>query len=197
MNEHVILVDGRDRAVGSAEKLTAHRSPLLHRAVSVFLFNPSGKLLLQRRAAGKYHSPSRWSNTCCGHPRPGEGSLEAAARRLREEMGILCPLRPIGAFRYRIELEPGLWEHEYDHVFTGVYDGSPAPTPAPGEVEGWCWVEVPRLRTLMEREPERFTRWLPMALDCVVAAEGDGAPSGPRRLDPLRHLSVQHRPFSP
>ena len=92
MEEQVILVDARDREVGTDAKLSAHAEGKLHRALSVFVFDTDGNMLLQRRAATKYHSGGLWSNTCCSHPRPGESVHEAAQRRLREEMGLECPM---------------------------------------------------------------------------------------------------------
>lgn len=71
-NEYVILVDENDHMIGTAEKIAAHKNPKLHRAFSIFVFNSRGELLIQKRAANKYHCPGLWANTCCGHPRPGE-----------------------------------------------------------------------------------------------------------------------------
>src|SRR3954468_11389591 len=82
----VVLVDADDREIGRAEKMAAHRSGALHRAFSVFVFDGDGRVLLQRRARGKYHSGGLWSNTCCGHPLPGEDVAAGGRRRLREEM---------------------------------------------------------------------------------------------------------------
>jgi isopentenyl-diphosphate delta-isomerase len=160
--DRVILVDARDRPVGAADKLDVHRWGLLHRAFSVLVLNPRGELLLQRRARTKYHSGGLWSNTCCSHPSPGEETLEAAHRRLREEMGFDCPLRPVGAVRYRLEVGRDLLEHEYDHVLVGRWAGAPDPDPA--EVEAWVWVDPRRLRRALDREPERFTPWFPIVL---------------------------------
>jgi isopentenyl-diphosphate Delta-isomerase len=165
--EEVILVNGRDRPMGTAAKLAAHRQGLLHRAFSVFIVNPAGELLLQRRAAAKYHSPGLWSNACCGHPRPGEATAIAAGRRLAEELGFTCPLRPAGGFVYRAEVPAGagataLIEHEYDRVFVGVWDGEPEPDPA--EVSAWRWVAPRALERALRRAPDRFTPWLPLAL---------------------------------
>ncbi len=162
MSERVILVNDRDEQVGTAEKLLAHRRGQLHRAFSVFVLNGQGELLLQRRAATKYHSPSLWSNSCCSHPRPGEATLDAAHRRLREEMGFDCPLGPVGAFVYRADVGGGLVEHEYDHLFVGHWEGDP--TPAPAEVDDWRWISLPALRTEIARSPDRFTYWLRAAL---------------------------------
>lgn len=160
--DRVILVDAQDRPVGAARKLEAHRWGLLHRAFSVIVINSQGQLLLQRRARVKYHSAGLWSNTCCSHPRPGEETLEAARRRLREEMGFDCPLRPAATLVYWLEVGGGLIEHEYDHVFLGHWAGRPYPDPA--EVGAWEWVHPRRLRRAVRRTPERFTAWFPLVL---------------------------------
>src|SRR3954470_22253251 len=111
MTEQMILVDEHDREVGVAEKMDVHRRGVLHRAFSVFVFHPDGRLLMQRRANGKYHSPGLWSNSACGHPRPGEDNRLAAQRRLREELGVTAELEEAFAFTYRVQLGD-LWEHE-------------------------------------------------------------------------------------
>jgi isopentenyl-diphosphate delta-isomerase len=159
--EQVVLVDGHDRAIGTAEKLFAHRCGLLHRAFSAFVFDAAGRMLLQRRALSKYHSPGLWSNTVCSHPGPGEPTDAAASRRLVEELGFACPLEPAFAFTYRVELEPGLWEHEYDHVFIGQWDGAPRPDPA--EVLDWSLIEPARIRRELAARPDRFTYWFRIA----------------------------------
>jgi isopentenyl-diphosphate delta-isomerase len=164
--EHVILVDADDRDIGTAGKDVAHARGLLHRAFSVFVFDRDDALLLQRRARGKYHSGGLWSNTCCSHPRPGEATDAAAHRRLVEEMGFDCPLEYGFAFTYRVRLGPDLWEHEYDHVFVGRFDGTPRP--APGEVEAWRRVGLAALREELARSPEHFTYWFPIAFDGLV-----------------------------
>jgi isopentenyl-diphosphate delta-isomerase len=161
MNERVILVDQRDRPAGEAEKLEVHRQGRLHRAFSVFVLDVLGRVLLQRRAAGKYHSGRLWSNTCCGHPRPGEDIRAAAERRLAEEMGFQCPLEPAGAFIYRAALGD-LVEHEYDHVFRGRFDGDPRPDPA--EVEAWQWMPLEALEAGLAARPGDYTVWLPEAV---------------------------------
>lgn len=161
MSERVILVDQRDRPAGEAEKLEAHRQGRLHRAFSVFVLDGSGRVLLQRRAAGKYHSARLWSNSCCGHPRPGEDTRAAAERRLAEEMGFHCALEPAGAFVYRAQLGD-LVEHEYDHVFRGRFDGDPRPDPA--EVEAWHWMPLEALEAGLAAHPGDYTVWLPEAV---------------------------------
>jgi isopentenyl-diphosphate Delta-isomerase len=162
-DELVILVDERDREVGAVEKLRAHMDGALHRAFSVFIFDSTGRLLLQRRARGKYHSGGLWSNTACGHPKPGEATANAARRRLREEMGLDCELREAFEFIYRAELDGMLVEHEYDHVFVGVDDAEPAPDPS--EVEAWRRVTMSELRRALAAEPQSYSYWLKLAVE--------------------------------
>jgi isopentenyl-diphosphate delta-isomerase len=177
MMDRVILVDERDRPLGTAPKLDAHRDGRLHRAFSVLVFNDAGELLLQQRAPGKYHSGGLWSNTCCSHPRPGEGVLEAGRRRLREEMGFECPLRHQTSFVYRADVGSGLIEHELDHVLLGYWDGEPLPDPA--EVHSWAWVPLADLRLEVRRHPDRFTVWFRLLLEEMRDDERLGAaPSG-------------------
>jgi isopentenyl-diphosphate delta-isomerase len=127
----------------------------------VFVFDAAGRLLLQQRARGKYHSAGLWSNTCCGHPRPGEETAAAAARRLHEEMGVGCPLEPTGSFTYRAPVGE-LVEHEIDHVFVGRFDG--APQPDAREVAAWRWVDPAELAMDLAARPERYSAWLDPAL---------------------------------
>ncbi len=162
MEEEVVLVDAKDNEVGRAPKLAAHRAGLLHRAISVFLTNSAGELLLQRRADGKYHSPSLWSNACCTHPRPGEQPHAAALRRLEEELGIRAELAYLTSFIYKAELGNGLWEHELDHLFVGRTDELPQPDPA--EVAEWRWASAAELDEELKAAPETFTAWFPLAL---------------------------------
>jgi isopentenyl-diphosphate delta-isomerase len=166
--ERVVLVDCDDRPLGEMEKLQAHREGALHRALSVFVFNGKGDLLLQRRSAGKYHSGGLWTNTCCSHPRPDEPVQDAAARRLREEMGIAPALEPLFAFVYRSELDGGLVEHEFDHVFAGRSDAEPDPDPA--EVSEWRYVAPDDIRHELAEAPERFTAWFRICFESAVKA---------------------------
>jgi len=153
----VVLVDAHDREIGVAPKQEAHVRGLLHRAISVFLFDPDGNLLLQRRAVDKYHSGGLWTNTCCSHPTPDEPPHAAAVRRLQEELGIDSPLEFQFSFVYRTEFENGLTEHEFDHVFFGT--GRYIPLPDPGEVAETRWVTPQELDQWMERAPDDFTFW--------------------------------------
>jgi isopentenyl-diphosphate delta-isomerase len=157
MEERVVLVDENDVQVGTLEKQRAHAEGRLHRALSVFVLNSRGEMLLQRRASAKYHSGGLWTNACCSHPRPGEPVDRAARRRLGEEMGIDCPLQPAFTFTYRAQVGPELVEHEFDHVFLGRFDG--APVPAADEVDDWRWIPVSEVADEVRDAPERFTPW--------------------------------------
>lgn len=167
-DEVVVLVDEHDREVGVAPKLQAHERGLLHRAFSVFVLNARGEVLLQRRADGKYHSAGLWTNTACGHPRPGEPVAAAARRRLAEEMGIDCTLLPVGRLVYRAEVGGGLVEHELDHLFHGRHDAAPSPDPA--EVGDWRWVRVETAVGDAREHPERYTPWFALALAGLIDA---------------------------
>ena len=166
MNEdHVVLVDenGRDLvnpdgSIRTAGKNETHKRGLRHRAVSVFIFNNDGKVLLQKRAAEKYHSGGLWSNTCCSHPYPGELPSDTAKRRLWEEMKISCPLQEVFQFLYRAEVGGGIVEHEYDHVFVGRHEGPPTPDPA--EASDWKWMDCNELVAALHDEADRYTYWL-------------------------------------
>lgn len=155
--DSVILVDAEDKAIGTMAKLEAHQRGLLHRAVSVFVRDGRGRLLLQQRAQGKYHSGGLWTNTCCGHPRPGEAAAEAASRRLVEEMGIDCSLAFLFSMQYRAPVSSGLVEHELVHVFGGRFDGVPIPDPR--EVMAWCWKDTADIAKAMDDRPETYTVW--------------------------------------
>lgn len=161
--EEVVLVDEHDRPVGRGEKIETHLRPRLHRAFSVFVFDSSGRLLLQKRSKAKYHSGGLWSNTCCSHPRPGEPTETAARRRLIEEMGFDCEVTKVFDFVYYAELDNNFFEHEYDHVFAGRYDGSPSPDPR--EVEDWKWVEVQALAKDLRANPHLYSYWLRASFD--------------------------------
>ena len=176
--ERVILVDESDRAIGEAEKVAAHENGgRLHRAFSIFLFDGRDRLLLQQRAACKYHFAGRWSNTCCGHPRPGESVIDAAARRLREEFGIASRLKTTTELRYHAH-DPvsNLTEREYLHILAGPFEG--APTPDPNEIADFRWATIDAIQTELAADATRYSPWFPIALSALVAAGGAG-PSGP------------------
>jgi isopentenyl-diphosphate Delta-isomerase len=166
-------LDENDRAVGVCEKLEAHQKGLLHRAFSVFVFNDKGELLLQKRAASKYHSGGLWTNTCCGHPRPGEDVLGAAKRRLREEMGISTGLNEVFRFTYKEALGNSLVENEFDHVFFGAFNGSPQPDPL--EASEWKFEDCRKLKEEIRTKPEHFTVWFRLCFDKVYGIRFPGA----------------------
>ncbi|MCB0770048.1 MAG: isopentenyl-diphosphate Delta-isomerase [Flavobacteriales bacterium] len=158
LEERVVLVNEKDEELGSMEKLEAHRTGTLHRAFSVFLFDANDRLLLQRRAFGKYHSPGLWTNTCCSHPRVGESIMEAAHRRLMEEMGLKASLEHRFSFAYRADVGQGLIEHELDHVLFGRMEGRPEPDPA--EVMDVRLIDLDDLEHELHTSPGSYTAWL-------------------------------------
>ena len=166
--EKVVLVNEQDVAIGIEDKSRAHQLGVLHRAFSVFVTNAAGQLLVQKRALTKYHSRGRWSNTCCGHPRPGETTVMASRRRLREEMGFDSDLSELFAFVYRANLEDGLIENEYDHVLIGSFEGLPKPNPT--EVAKWKWMDLATLRVDLKEHPERYTYWFRISFDRFLRA---------------------------
>ena len=161
--ENVILVDEKDNQVGLMPKLEAHQKGLLHRAFSVFIFNSDYKLLLQKRASSKYHSGGLWTNTCCSHPRDGEDIIDAANRRLNEEMGIKTSLRKVFDFIYTAELDNNLIENEFDHGFYGVYDIDPIINK--DEAEDFKWVDMETLKNDIENNKDQYTVWFKIAFD--------------------------------
>lgn len=187
--ERVILVDGHDSPIGSAEKLAAHREGTLHRACSVFLFNARAELLLQRRAAVKYHSPGLWSNSCCGHPRPGEGTVHAARRRLREEMGVECALSASTAILYRAPLGDGLQEHEFDHIFVGRSDAMPSLNPE--EVDAFAWRDLDTLLPDLRNHGDQYTAWFAPALRALIESSAIDTLVTPRRRTAIRRMAAQ------
>ena len=155
--EKVILVDVNDNQIGLMEKIEAHEKALLHRAFSVFVLNDKKELMLQRRALTKYHSPGLWTNTCCSHQREGESTLNAAKRRLMEEMGFVTELKEQFSFIYKAEFDNGLTEHEFDHVLTGIYNDEPLINTE--EVAEWKWISLKEVKRQIEQNPEDFTPW--------------------------------------
>lgn len=169
MEEFVVLVDEADRELGTKEKLAAHQANDRHRAVSVFLFNRNQELLLQQRAISKYHSGGLWTNTCCGHPRPGESPPEAARRRLKEEMGVSCDLQKKFDFVYQVALGKDLFEHEFDHVFVGEFDGKPKLNPL--EAMNWKWMSLDNLQKDIGMNPEQYTAWFKIILEMGILSK--------------------------
>jgi isopentenyl-diphosphate delta-isomerase len=143
------------------EKIEAHEKGLLHRAFSVFIFNPDGEMLLQQRALSKYHSPGLWSNACCSHPRPGEDAMVAAQTRLEQELGFSTPLEKMFDFIYKVSFENGLTENEFDHVFVGKYEGEIRSNPE--EVKAYVFKPIDEIKLQMKHNPEMYTAWFHIA----------------------------------
>ena len=164
--DDILLVDEDNNPIGAGEKMDVHRRGILHRCFSIMIYNSRRDILLQRRAAVKYHCPGLWSNACCSHPRPGEHLIMAAKRRLKEEMGILTPLKEAGGeFIYKVKVGD-LIEHEYDHLLYGIFDGDPRINPE--EADGWKWIAFDDLRRDMKADPEAFTPWFRL-----IVSQGD------------------------
>ena len=161
--ENVILVDKNDNQVVVMPKLEAHQKGLLHRAFSVFIFNSKYELLLQKRASSKYHSGGLWTNTCCSHPREGEEILDAAKRRLIEEMGIDTSLRKVHDFIYKAELDNDLTEHEFDHVLYGIYNEDPIINK--DEADDFKWIDMDSLNEDIKTNGNNYTIWFKIAFE--------------------------------
>jgi len=155
--EKVILVDPKDRQIGTIGKLEAHQKALLHRAFSVFVLNSKNELLLQKRAMRKYHSPGLWTNTCCSHQREGETNIQAGKRRLMEEMGINISLKEVFTFTYKANFDNGLTEHEFDHVMLGYSESDPIINTS--EVSAFKWMSLKKLKKELINNPTNFTVW--------------------------------------
>ena len=155
--EKVILVNTKDEKIGTMPKMEAHEKALLHRAFSVFILNDKGEMMLQQRAAHKYHSPLLWTNTCCSHQRDGEDNISAGKRRLKEEMGFVTELKELFSFIYKAPFDNGLTEHELDHVMIGYYNTEPLINPE--EVESWKWMTPQEVKEDIALHPEDYTVW--------------------------------------
>ena len=160
--DHVILVDEHDNAIGTMEKMEAHKKGVLHRAFSILLTNSNGEILLQKRSKLKYHCGGLWSNTCCSHPGLNEPIEDTTRNRLIYEMGI--DFQPEFAFKfmYKAALDHELTEHEFDHVFTGVFNGTPVINRA--EVDEWKFANIDALISDISYAPHQYTPWLKLIL---------------------------------
>ncbi len=157
----VILVDEQDHPLHSCEKLEAHQKGLLHRAFSVFIFNSKGEMLLQQRAINKYHSGGLWTNACCSHPAYGEATIDAAHRRLHEEMGFDTTLEKVFDFVYKAGFDNGLTEYEFDHVFAGEYDGGI--NFSREEVLSYRYMTIDEIEHSLQLYPQIYTAWFHLA----------------------------------
>ncbi len=155
----LICVDSADRELGHAAKSECHDGAgTLHRAFSVFLFNPGGQVLLQQRAAGKRLWPSFWSNSCCSHPRMGEEIEDAANRRLQQELGLHASLSFLYKFEYAAVYKDLGSEHELCSVFVGVTDAQPQVND--NEIAAWRWVSSQELTQQLQSDAQSYTPWL-------------------------------------
>ena len=157
VEEQVILVNEYDEQIGLMPKMEAHEKAVLHLAFSVFVFNTKNELMLQQRAAHKYHSPLLWTNTCCSHQRDGESNIEAGTRRLKEEMGFTTDLKETTSFIYKAPFDNGLTEHELDHIMLGYYENEPIINKQ--EVEDWKWMPLEDVKHDINVHPEQYTAW--------------------------------------
>ena len=163
MNDYVILVDENNNQIGLEEKILAHKKNLLHRAFSIFIFNDSFEILLQKRAPNKYHSGNLWTNTCCSHPLENLSLVESAKKRLVEEMGIKANLNEVFSFIYQAEFDNGLSEYEYDHVLFGISNNKPILNP--DEAIDYKWIKISDLTAQIEKNPGNFTVWLQIMIN--------------------------------
>ena len=161
--EQVILVNDKDEAIGLMPKMEAHEKALLHRAFSVFVLNKNNEIMLQQRAAEKYHSPLLWTNTTCSHQRDGESNIAAGTRRLQEEMGFTTELKELFSFIYKAPFDNGLTEHEFDHVMIGYYND--APNINRDEAESWKWMAIEAVKDDMQANPDTYTIWFRIIFD--------------------------------
>jgi isopentenyl-diphosphate delta-isomerase len=161
--EQVILVNEHDEPIGLMPKLEAHEKAALHRAFSVFILNSKNEVMLQQRAAQKYHSPLLWTNTTCSHQRAGESNIDAGSRRLMEEMGFTTPLKELFSFIDKAPFENGLTEHELDHVMIGYYNDAPQINRE--EAENWKWMDIEAVKQDMQAHPELYTVWFRIIFD--------------------------------
>ena len=157
----VVLVDEQDHELGTMDKMEVHYKGILHRAFSIFILNNRGEMLLQQRSAKKYHSGGLWTNACCSHPMQDDTIEKAALKRLQEEMGFTTLIKKAFTFTYRADVGDGLTEHEYDHVFTGIYNGTIVPAEA--EVQDFCYMSLPAIASAIASHPHKYTQWFKIA----------------------------------
>jgi isopentenyl-diphosphate delta-isomerase len=166
MTETIILVNSNDKQTGTMEKIEAHKQAKLHRAFSIFIFNPKGEMLIHRRALGKYHCAGLWTNTCCSHPWPGETTKQAAHRKLKQEMGFDTELKEMFSLIYKAPFDNGLTEHEFDHFFIGIFDGKFVVNKE--EVCDWKFISVKELVKDVKFHPDNYTPWFKKGLPKVI-----------------------------
>lgn len=170
MHEYVVVVDENDNEKGAVEKLYAHQNAILHRAFSILIYRYSkGKIefLLQKRDKNKYHSGGAWSNSCCSHPRPGEKILDAANRRLYEEMGFNNDLRYVTKILYKESVGDDIYEYELDHLFVGEYSGQSININK-NEVEDYCWLSKTAIEEELKSNKDKFSAWFELVFKAII-----------------------------
>ena len=166
-SDKLIWVDLFDHEIGSGEKLETHVKNQLHRAFSLFIVH-DGKMLIQKRALGKYHSGGLWANACCSHPRWGEALTDAVYKRMEEELGIpqgCCEIEELFSFNYFSQYD-GLSEYEIDHVFLTDYHGELKVDP--DEIMELRWITLHDLQKELESAPQTFSTWFLIAAPRVI-----------------------------
>ena len=164
----LILVDEQDNEIGSCEKIDCHLGDgKLHRAFSVFLFNPEGKLLIQQRSEQKMLWGGYWANSCCSHPRLGETTVDAAHRRIREELRVECDLKYLYKFIYHAEFGDVGSEHENCWVYAGQFDGSV--NVDPDEIANWRFISPDELTAEIEMNGDQFAPWFKLEWERIRA----------------------------
>jgi isopentenyl-diphosphate Delta-isomerase len=164
----LVLVNEKDEVLGQMPKMQAHVQGELHRAISIFLFNDKNEMLLQQRAFTKYHSGGLWTNACCSHPLLHETVLQAANRRLQEELGISTELTYKFNFIYKADMGNGLTEHELDHVFVGNWNDAIVPFNT-DEVNDICFMTVETIKQKIINEPQLFTAWFKIIFENSIS----------------------------
>lgn len=157
LRNEVVLVDVNDKEIRSETKTNAHKQPLLHRAFSIFLYNSKKEILIQKRAANKYHSPNLWANACCSHPKKGENITDSAKERLKDEIGVNTEIKELFSFIYLNKFNDDLYEYEYDHVFLGKYDGNV--TLNEEEASETKWTTIEDLEKDLTENPLKYASW--------------------------------------
>lgn len=157
--EQVVLVDDKNNPIGTAEKDTVHtKDTPLHRAFSLFLFNSKKQLLLTKRAKTKKTFPGVWTNTVCGHLAPEETTVDAAKRRLRDELGVEgVEIKEGAPYQYRFADSNGIVENEICPILVGFFDGDPKPNPV--EIDEWKWMDWGEFLEEIKTNPSPYSPW--------------------------------------
>jgi isopentenyl-diphosphate delta-isomerase len=166
-NKRIALVNELDNIIGFEYKDIVHKQGLLHRAFSLFVFNDKSELLLQKRAASKYHSPGLWTNTCCSHLIENCIFEEYIHERLKHEMGFDCDIDFKFSFHYKVCFDNGLTENEIDHIYFGKWYGIPSPNPT--EADDYKWMAWEELIFEIDRNPDIYTYWFKEAVKIIIS----------------------------